>query len=108
MIVLFLALVSWGAFAQHDHASHGAHSNNQMLEPTFKDKSLDAAYSHYIHLKNALVASDFKKSEFASKALAQAIHQVKTLIKFIMKRQKSLSPAPWKTNAKLLLQLAMR
>lgn len=77
MIMLFLALVSWGAFAQHDHASLGAQSNNQMLEPAFKDKSLGAAYSHYIHLKNALVASDFQKSKSASEALVKAIHQVK-------------------------------
>ena len=48
-----------------------------MLEPAFKDKSLGAAYSHYIHLKNALVASDFQKSKSASEALAKAIHQVK-------------------------------
>ncbi len=31
MIMLFLALVSWGATAQHDYAAHGAQASNQKM-----------------------------------------------------------------------------
>lgn len=77
MILLCLALVSWGANAQHDHASHGAQTITQQIEPMFKDKALGTAYGHYIHLKNALVASDFQKAKSASESLVKAIHNVK-------------------------------
>ena len=77
MIMLCLALVSWGANAQHDHAAHGAQTSSQTMEPMFKDKALGSSYTHYIHLKNALVASDFQKAKSASEALVKAIHNVK-------------------------------
>ncbi|MEQ8554094.1 MAG: DUF3347 domain-containing protein [Cyclobacteriaceae bacterium] len=77
MIMLCLALVSWGATAQHDHAAHGAQTSSQKMEPMFKDKALGSSYTHYIHLKNALVASDFQKAKSASEALVKAIHNVK-------------------------------
>jgi uncharacterized protein GlcG (DUF336 family) len=47
------------------------------MEPMFKDKALGTAYGHYIHLKNALVASDFQKAKSASESLVKAIHNVK-------------------------------
>ncbi len=75
--MLCLALVSSGATAQHDPASHGAQSSTQQMEPMFKDKALGSAYSHYIHLKNALIESDFQQSKSASEALVKALHQVK-------------------------------
>ena len=69
MIMLCLALVSWGANAQHDHAAHGAQTSSQTMEPMFKDKALGSSYTHYIHLKNALVASDFQQAKSASESL---------------------------------------
>ena len=77
MIMLCLALVSWGANAQHDHEAHEAQASPQQMEPMFKDKALGTAYGHYIHLKNALVASDFQKAKSASESLVKAIHNVK-------------------------------
>lgn len=77
MIMLYLALVSWGATAQHDHAAHGAQTSSQTMEPMFKDKALGSSYTHYIHLKNALVASDFQKAKSASESLVKALHNVK-------------------------------
>uniref|UniRef100_UPI0040472808 DUF3347 domain-containing protein n=1 Tax=Roseivirga sp. TaxID=1964215 RepID=UPI0040472808 len=77
MIMLCLALVSWGATAQHDHAAHGAQSSTQQMEPMFKDKALGSSYTHYIHLKNALVASDFQNAKSASESLVKALHNVK-------------------------------
>lgn len=75
--MLCLALISWGANAQQDHAAHGAQASQQQMEPMFKDKALGTAYGHYIHLKNVLVASDFQKAKSASEALVKAIHSVK-------------------------------
>ncbi|MEQ6122249.1 DUF3347 domain-containing protein [Reichenbachiella sp. MALMAid0571] len=77
MIMLCLALVSWGATAQHDHAAHGAQTSSQKMEPMFKDKALGSSYTQYITLKNALVASDFQKAKSASESLVKAIHNVK-------------------------------
>ncbi len=48
MIMLCLALVSWGATAQHDHAAHGAQASSEKMEPMFKDKALGSSYTHYI------------------------------------------------------------
>lgn len=75
--MLFLASVSWGATAQHDYAAHGAQASNQKMEPMFKDKALGSSYTHYIHLKNALVTSDFQKAKSASESLVIALHKVK-------------------------------
>lgn len=73
MIMLSLALVSWGANAQHDHAGHGAQASTQKMEPMFKDKALGTAYGHYIHLKNALVASDQQEAKKGGDGLTKAL-----------------------------------
>lgn len=77
MLAMFLALTSWLANAQHDHASHGDHAKSQQILPMFKDKVMSTAYGHYIHLKNALVDSDLKTSKTASKSLVTALQEVK-------------------------------
>ncbi|MEQ8472642.1 MAG: DUF3347 domain-containing protein [Marinoscillum sp.] len=77
MIMLCLALASWGATAQHDHAAHGAQASSQKMEPMFKDKALGSSYTHYIHVKNALVVSDFQNAKSASESLVKALHNVK-------------------------------
>ena len=76
MIMFCLVLVSWGANAQHDHEAHDAQASSQKMEPMFKDNALGSSYTHYIHLKNALVASDFQKAKSASESLVKAIHSV--------------------------------
>ena len=67
IMIALVALVSFGAYAQHDHA---AHSDNKADQQTakFKDDKLGTAYAHYIHLKDALVASN---SDEAKKAAAE-------------------------------------
>ncbi len=77
MFMLCLAFVSWGENAQHNHAAHGTPAGSQQTAPLFKDKALGTAYGHYIHLKNALVASDFQKAKSASESLVKAMHNVK-------------------------------
>lgn len=97
LIALSLALISLGANAQHNHESHGenheSHGENReshgenheshgtqsatrQMEPMFKDKALGTTYSHYIHLKDALVASNEKEAQEASEELATSAKQV--------------------------------
>ncbi|MBA4145428.1 MAG: hypothetical protein C0523_06685, partial [Cytophaga sp.] len=57
MMMLVLALGSRGAYAQHDHAQSNDQKKMDQAMFTFKDAKLGAAYEHYIHLKDALVAS---------------------------------------------------
>jgi hypothetical protein len=65
-------LLSIGAFAQHDH--HSTASNTTAAqEPKFKDAKLGAAYDHYIHLKNSLVASKADEAKAAAGQLKQAL-----------------------------------
>ena len=57
VLMMALAFVTFGALAQHDHAGHGKQSGGQQMDPMFKDEAMSKAYGHYIHLKEALVAS---------------------------------------------------
>ena len=57
MMMICLVLVSWGAYAQHDHAGHGDDKKTDKDMAMFKDAKLGAAYEHYVHVKDALVAS---------------------------------------------------
>lgn len=53
-MMLYLFLVSWGAYAQHD----------KMV--MFKDKKVGAAYDQYIRLKDAFVASNADEAKKAA------------------------------------------
>jgi hypothetical protein len=87
MIMLFLALVSWGASAQMDHSKMN-HSMKGMLEMNSKmeDKtatpaSIVVAHSltvtsiidNYLALKNALVEDNGKKAASSGKLLFDAL-----------------------------------
>ncbi|MDO9040539.1 MAG: DUF3347 domain-containing protein [Bacteroidota bacterium] len=87
MIMLFLALVSWGASAQHDHSSMGnsssSHSNMapKMKEeprviPSIKVKhslSVTSVLDNYLALKDALVDDNGKKAASSGKMLFDAL-----------------------------------
>jgi len=66
IMIALVALVSFGAYAQHDHAAHG--DGKEQGQVMFNDEKLGAAYAHYVHLKDALVAS---KSDEAKKAATE-------------------------------------
>ncbi|MBI2794512.1 MAG: DUF3347 domain-containing protein [Ignavibacteria bacterium] len=66
-----MAVVSWGANAAHNHG-HGSESDSKKMDPMFADKALGTAYMHYIHLKDALFASDLKEAKTASAELVTA------------------------------------
>jgi hypothetical protein len=67
MMMFCLALVSLGAYAQHDHSGHDQTKADQS-SVMFKDAKLGAAYEHYLHVKDALVAS---KTEDAKKGATE-------------------------------------
>jgi hypothetical protein len=68
MLIAFAALVSLAAYSQHDHAGHADSKDQAQGHVTFKDEKVGAAYAHYVHLKDALVAS---KSDEAKKAASE-------------------------------------
>jgi hypothetical protein len=72
-MIALVALVSFGAYAQHDHAEHG---NQKAEQAKFKDDKLGTAYTHYIHLKDALVASDAAEAKKAAGELQKALASV--------------------------------
>ncbi len=81
MIMLCLALVSWGASAQHDHSNEG-HSemdskmaNKSMEKSTIKierSKSTTTIIANYLALKDALVEDNGKKASNSGKILFDA------------------------------------
>ncbi|MDP3441574.1 MAG: DUF3347 domain-containing protein [Ignavibacteria bacterium] len=87
VIMLFLALVSWGASAQHDHSGsgHSGSSHSKMAPkmkeeprviPTIKVKhslSVTSILDNYLALKDALVDDNGKKAASSGKMLFDAI-----------------------------------
>jgi len=74
---LCLSLVGCGACAQHDHANHVSEKPmSQAVEPMFKDNDLGTAYHHYIHLKEALVASEVGEAQKAAVELEKSLASV--------------------------------
>ena len=65
MMMLCLVLGSWGAYAQHDHAKKSDDKMDQSMV-MFKDAKLGTAYEHYLHLKNALVASSMDDAKMGA------------------------------------------
>jgi len=86
IILLSLALVSWGAFAQHDHSkmSHSTDghptmdskmTNKSMVQSSVKVKksqSASAIIDNYLALKDALVEDNSKKAASSGKLLVDA------------------------------------
>lgn len=75
MITLCLVLGSWGAFAQHDHAKQGEQkmAENMVM---FRDDKIGKAYEHYLHLKDALVASNQEDAKKAASELQKSLASV--------------------------------
>jgi hypothetical protein len=90
ILLVLLALVSWGAFAQHDHGNDGHNNKKEMsqMAPMFKDQTVGNAYSKYIELKNALVASNSLKTKDAAASLVLALQDVKSGAKVLNEARK--------------------
>ncbi len=77
ILVIALTFIGFGAFAQHDHANHGDKTEmGQKMDPKFKDENLGMAYGHYIHLKEALVASKAEEAKTAANKLEQVLENM--------------------------------
>ena len=73
LIVACLILSNWAAVAQHDHAKHEEEKKTEKSMVMFKDAKLGKAYEHYLHLKDALVASQADNSKKAAGQLTAAL-----------------------------------
>ena len=73
MMMLCLVLGSWGAFAQQVKKSGNKMDQNMAM---FKDAKLGKAYEHYIHLKDALVASNQDEAKKAAGELQKSLASV--------------------------------
>ncbi len=76
MMMLCLVLGSWGAFAQHDHAAKKDDKKMDQNMAMFKDAKLGTAYEHYVHLKDALVASKADEAKMGAGELQKALKEV--------------------------------
>lgn len=75
-ITLSLVLSCTIAFAQHDHAGHDQ-AKAQTTAATFKDAKLGNAYTLYLKLKDALVASNADEAKKAAGELQKSLKGVK-------------------------------
>jgi len=75
IMIVFITLLSFGAYAQHDHASHSAQTTEQATTK-FKDEKLGTAYGHYIRLKDALIASNAQDAKKATLDLQKSLANV--------------------------------
>ena len=73
--LMMLMFVGLGAYAQGDHNAHASHSQEKG-SPTFKDDKVGIAYMHYIHLKDALVASNAGEAKKAAGALEKSLASI--------------------------------
>jgi len=80
-LMLCLIIVSWQAFAQHNHADHNHSGDKDMKNEKnmvmFTDVSITTAYESYLHLKDALVLSDQKAAANAAMALEKLLKKTK-------------------------------
>ena len=72
IIAILFTIAIFGAHAKHDHGSH-PHPTYQRSSPTFKDEKVGAAYTSYINLKNALVASNASEVKNAAAELGTVL-----------------------------------
>jgi hypothetical protein len=72
ILITLLVLGGWGAFAQHDHAAPNEEKKAAGIN-VFKDNKLGAAYEHYLHVKDALVASNKDEARKGAGELQKAL-----------------------------------
>lgn len=72
LALFVLVFASFASYAQHDHSNASAANEKSM--PVFKDEKMGMAYEHYIHLKDALVASRADEATKAAKELAASLN----------------------------------
>ena len=76
LILVFTATSCSSGGTKHDHSSHAEGEHAAAAEapaPGFEDPKVEEVYQHYIHLKDALVASDAAEAKPAAAALQTAL-----------------------------------
>lgn len=91
LMMCCLTVACYGAFAQHDHHAQ-ATAKQETATVKFKDAKLGIAYSKYIAVKDALVASN--TAEAKSKAL-----ELQKLLKDVSESKAALEAVVLFTNA---------
>lgn len=74
ILLVSLTLLSWVTFAQHN--DNTSNENSQSMAATFENKNLDKAYTQYIQLKDALVASRSDEVQQAASQLEKSLTSV--------------------------------
>ncbi|HEY8936024.1 MAG TPA: DUF3347 domain-containing protein [Cyclobacteriaceae bacterium] len=74
--MLCLILSSWGAYAQHEHAAKKEDKKTDKTMVMFKDAKLGIAYEHYLHVKDALVASNSSDAKKGASELQKALKDI--------------------------------
>ncbi len=69
IIFISMALISWGAFAQHDHSQMTNNKKGQPFVTIEHSKSASAIIDNYMALKDALVNEDSKNAANFGKEL---------------------------------------
>lgn len=75
MMTLLLALGSLVAFAQHDHVEMKDKKTDQNMA-MFKNAKLGTVYEHYLHVKDALIASKASEAKTGAGELKKALKDV--------------------------------
>lgn len=76
VMMICMALMNGMAFAQHDHSTPAKENTVNRSVTRFKDVKLGIAYEHYIHLKDALVASNSDGAKTKASELQKALKDV--------------------------------
>ncbi|MEM6738252.1 MAG: DUF3347 domain-containing protein [Bacteroidota bacterium] len=71
-ILFTFTLASFGAHSKHDHESLPLPVDERSI-PSFKDEKVGAAYTSYIFLKDALVASNASDAKISATELANML-----------------------------------
>jgi hypothetical protein len=68
IIAILFTVASFGVHSKHDHGSHPRPTDQRSI-PSFKDEKVGSAYTSYIQLKDALVASKASDAKIAAAEL---------------------------------------
>ncbi|MCM4158469.1 DUF3347 domain-containing protein [Antarcticibacterium flavum] len=71
-----MALVSWGANAQHNHGGQAVQQEIIQTKPLFKSKEVTKAYQAYLDVKDALIAAEAGKAQKAAQSLLKTLKKM--------------------------------
>jgi hypothetical protein len=75
LAIMIMVFATIGVYAQHDHSEH-ASQPQEKSSASFEDGKLNAAYGHYLHLKDALVLSNASEAKKAAIELQKSLASI--------------------------------